>query len=253
MKIDGVKYLDANNFDRIIIRDKKGLNVKVNSKLDYVTEKSSNPFSKELKESNDINSILKIVNYFLRNNVINKLEDEVYIPYYIDSFSCIGSNDKRLYLQILSNYTTRLMTKNIINKYHYDRNKVVYNLDDIDFYNICISYCGTSYDVQRLKENKVLNIHLKKKMNKNELEDVEKKFIIDFIKYKLDVYEEFAQLKYHVNFKNDYFLSGWYLTCNNLCIRVEDSILLPILNKIIFEHNEIIRNQNRLQLKLEGF
>lgn len=250
MKINGVKYLDANNFDKLIIREKKDdINIKATSNCAYETDKLKYPISKELRTMNSDDAKFEVIDYFLRNNIITCLKDEVYLSYYEGRFSKIGTPGRELYLQAIMTPNSKKMVKNIFEKFYFDRTKEIYGIDDIDTYEIYLSN-ENSYRVYELNGTKIfeLKLNYKKGISKTDMN-----FLTEFIKYKLSLCDSEAEVKskYVDSILMGYYETNYHLLCDDLNVSIVDPRLLPLFDNIADEYNIKLKERNKKQLKLE--
>lgn len=254
MKINGVKYLDANNFDKLIIREKKDdINIKATSNCSYETDKSKYPISKELRTMNIDDAKFEVIDYFLRNNAINCLKDNVFLSYYEGRFSKIGTPGRELYLQAIMTPNSRKMLNNIFQKFYYDRDKEIYASDNIDVYEVYISN-ESSYRTYELNGIKIFEIKLNYKDGIYKISKKDMEFLTEFVKHKLSLCDSEAvvkSFKYVNSILMGYYENDHHLICDNLNIAIKDNRLLPLFDNIADEYNIKLKERNKKQLKLE--
>lgn len=245
MKINGLKHLNSNFYDSIMIRD-RGLELKVDVKNDngVDTIKISPSFYDGLRDLSDKEKVSEIVRYFLRNNKIKYLDDRCYVLRYKGHFLKVGGS-RDLFLQLSSDNVEKGLVKEIINKYVVDRNEFLFKNQDIR--NIEIFYGGNcpSYKV---KED-ILTIRLMSEGRK--LCAFERNFLDWFIKQKIDNTTEridaCAQNYIYVattRFGNN---SGYYFKCDDFIISV-DKDFYDRFYECIEKHNKTIIDSKKLQL-----
>ena len=67
MKLTGAKYLDANDYNRLVVKNLyEDLRIIANGKVKSETLKSDFPITKDLKKMPKDEAILELVDYFLR-------------------------------------------------------------------------------------------------------------------------------------------------------------------------------------------
>lgn len=257
MKLKGIKYLDANDYDRIIMRNiYDDLTITITGDVNYETIKDKHPFSKSIDRTNEDNAILEIVSYFLRNNEINKINEFEFLPRYYDKFIGIYTPYKDMHLQLKLTEKTKHIPKMILDKYYIDRYNKVYNEENVTCYEISVSLQDSNYAIYYLNEDKKMRIVLKGNKNTKRLDKNDWIFIEDFIRYKLSLCENeatFKKIKYYSPIVGEYFESDNYLYCDDLVICVRDNVLFPIIDNLVYEHNKNIREEKSLQLKMKGF
>lgn len=256
MEINGVKYLDANDYYRIVITEEEDLKINVNGKILYPIGKLENSISGILKDKTNPEVISYIVDYFLNYNKICSLEDNVNYRY--KRYIKVSSPRAELLLKILPTKENKEILKRIFNKFKYDRSKLLYN-NEYDRYIIKISNDKTGYYNENFDgRNEIyITLHFQYLDSKNyDISSDEKEFIESFIKYKLDNKNSKSQVThgklYFPQFKN-FLESEPCLLCEELIITSRVKIFTKILEKISSSHNNELDNINKKQLKLEGF
>ena len=68
MELNGVRYLDANDYYRIVITEEENLKIDTNGKMLYKSCIEQNSFSRSLFGKTNYEVINYIVNYFLNYN-----------------------------------------------------------------------------------------------------------------------------------------------------------------------------------------
>lgn len=264
MKINGLKHLNSNWYDSIMIRNinknETIVDVKNSTKIDTI--KSDSSFYNEIKKLSDKEKIAEIIKYYLRNNRIISIKSKEELEKYKGEFLTIrGSRD--LYLQLDKNSVDKNIINLIINKYIQDR-KCVYNNT---LKNIKVSFGeGESYytivnDDFLYKDEEVLSIKLASINNK--LLSFEEDFFINFIKEKINNVDEEVEFKYKnglpqfLLFKgiesmrfSDY--KGYYIKCDKFNIRLDEEIFYKVIN-IVNEHNNNLKKHKKLQLSFDNY
>lgn len=249
--LNGKKKLDSNDYQAIIIRKlEKGYIVNVQKKRNPSnTEQQTIKFSSSLKGLTDDKQIVEIIEYFLRNNKINRLEDYGLMHCYEGSFSLVKSNKSTLALQIPKNINNCDIAKKILDKYRSDRWEYLYQNSDVSKYEIYTSSYSSysSYELTKKETEKEKHI----KLNVNSLDT---KFLEEFFKEKLNEIGEYASVDQDYVFSKDtgYVILGTYLSCGNLRIKL-DKKNIPMTEKIVNEYNKELESYKEKQLKLEGF
>lgn len=147
VKISTVERLNANAYDRIIIRETNG-NFFVNvcgkkSNDEYVS--LSYKLSDRLRRVEDCEKIRLIVDSFLENAMVNCIETDA------SFYGCIGKfikicGSRELYLQITNKELLKQLVKMIKDKYERDRYNYLITNDDNKMYNIMLSNQLSSYE-----------------------------------------------------------------------------------------------------------
>lgn len=128
---------------------------------------------------NDPEGILKhnltdVVNGFVGNNKIVKLEDEIELSSYAGIYSLVTlDNTNELYISLQKDEETLKNVENIINKYVSDRNSFVFeNLGNIKKLELNLTN-KTSYE--KIESSIILNLKTDKE---NNIHEMEKKFLL---------------------------------------------------------------------------
>ena len=246
MKLEGKKYLDKNNYNRIImdlLNDE--YSVKVKCSKDYSTIKSDTPFSDELKNLTDSEKIVEIVEYFLRNNKVVGLA-EVGIPHYKGRYSiAYTSPDKFLAVKLPDNELGKTIGRRIVKKYYNDRKEYCLNNDITNISCASSIIRGLSYGDNR--------IYLSGKFQ--ELEENEYQFLKWLILEKLD-YEHEARidwLKVDSDIRDVSYIEPYLICGDNVKILIHYEHILRSVAKIIDGYNNELRKEKEKQLVLKGW
>lgn len=255
IKISNIKYLNANNYKRIMIREDYGdyrINIiPLDKKL--ATIPSSYKFTDEIKHFSDVEQIKRIVDSFLNSANISKLKQREYLDYYGGPFEVIkGSRELDLKL-----YNPALMDiiPKIINKYRQDRYNFCELNKDIMHCEFTTSETVTSYEQVEGNTgtcNKFTLVIKDGKLKKFE-EDFLREFINDKL-YSIDEEAKIVSYNRYTPYHESYIYLGTYLECGNFmmrlnCNRTTENIIYNIVDK----YNEERNIAKKKQLKLEGF
>lgn len=256
MKLTGAKYLDANDYNRLVIKNLyEDLKVNVSGTIESETLKSDFPFSKDLRNMSEDEAITQLVDYFLRYNHINGVEECAYLPRHTGHFTGISSDKSNMFLQVPLNDNTRKIPKKILDKFYLDRYLSCMCNDDIKNYEFYTA-SKSAYKEEETQDKKTMKIYLNRIPLSSSLMKVEAKFLREFLKEKLDSFEEEIYLEetgaYFTVFEQ--FLNTYhYLKIGDTYIWIKDKSLLPIIEDIIMEHNNEIRNAKSMQLRMKGY
>lgn len=259
VKINGLKYLDSNNYDSIMIRgnenyqiDVKSQNLEFNQLLvshKFQGQPVSTKFSTEIKNQTDEEKIREIVKKYLEYSVISEIANVYHISHYDGWFNKI-SGTRNLYLQI-SNPNFKDIYQMILRKYIDDRLKFCSVNSEIN--NIVIDCSiNSSYSLKQGNINFVLM------KDENGIAKIEKEFFKELISNKLNQVNKPAVLSHNCIIINDVntkiMIGTIYLNCGNLNIEIKgDMELFKMLEEIIREYNNDLEQTKKMQLKLEGF
>lgn len=262
MKVKGLKNLNSNWYDSIMIRNLYSFDTKmdIKSKDKIKTIKVGDSFYDGIKNLEDKDKIGEIVKYYLRNNEINNIKDKEKLDYYEGYFqSIIGSRD--LYLQLREGSLDKEIFDEIVKKYQKDRLDYLYNnkFKNIEIYlSSNEMYYYTYNDSRCFGEvgEEVLSIALKTKDGK--MLPFEEKFYNEFIEYLLKDCE--YCYAHSVGYSNVFFksyegckfheLPGYYLITDKYYVRI-DRKLYNFLWSDIYYKSKKDEEVKKLQLKLE--
>lgn len=253
--IKGLKLMNANSYDKIIIRENNGnytVDVK-GSLLKIPTLSLSYQFLDSLPGTNSEDKIIYIIEEFLRYSAINCVTDHQYLSRYAGYFSVIKGN-RELDLRLINKSKFQCIPSMVMNKYCNDRISFCdYNKDinQIDFYT---KGEQTSYQKKDVNFGSYLEFYLITKNNK--LPEFEKKFIKDFLNDRLNQIGETATIENKNMWSGhteDYVNLGYFLTCGNLVVSIDNITLLPEFISVVDKYNKTLETEKKMQLKMEGF
>lgn len=260
VEIKGIDYLDQNDYEKIIIiENTNNYVIDVIGPEDETKKiKSINKWSNALNGKSDEEIINSIIEYYLDYSIINQINDHEVIPNYNFLFNCIRGT-RQLYLN-LSNKKIEEVKSKIRMKYYIDREKMIEKNKDIKNYclNISRGMCYKKEGGNNLTDSITINLLgcINQKNGTKDITQDEKIFLQDFL------YSKFSGKDCFINIedKNLYFEEcekyinlGYFITCDDLCISINDRNLLPEIVSVVDKHNKQIENAKKLQLKLEGF
>lgn len=258
LKINNINLLNENDYDRVIIKKRNnGYHVSVKRVRESVPKmKGKNKWSSNLRRLDDVSKLKEIINYHLEYTTINKIREEVVLPYYGSIFTEIGGN-RTIYLDMHSCIFNDIK-KNVRIKYYNDREKTIENNKDINYYSISASD-ESSYKI--IDDGFVSTMEIKLLSYQNGingcryLDDVENLFLKDFLWDKFYKEDQDAKIE-NQNLYNEedenYVNLGYFVTCGNLTVSV-DKELLPNVVNVVENYNKEREKEKSMQLKLEGF
>lgn len=264
MKIKGLKHLNSNWYDSIMIRNKtkEDIQIDVKSKNAPDTIKIDQSFYSKIKQLNDKEKINEIIRYFLNNNKIKCIDNNKYLENYKNNFVTIsGSRD--LFLKIEKGTFDTKINSEIINKYILDRNEFLINNIDIKNIEIFFGDNKSSYDIYTdeyyYKNEPVLSLRLFN--NDRKLYKFEEDFLINFIKNKISSVAEEIQFKYSNGLPQKIYFYGFnamkfgdyrgnYIISSKFIINL-DTVLFNKIIPLINEHNNELKNVKRLQITFD--
>lgn len=246
MKIDGLKYLNDDSYTSIMIRNKNNdiqIDVKNKDKIDNKELKSN--FYNVIKNISEKEQINEIIKYYLKNNIIYGIEDNVYITRYDGTFFSIYSS-RNMAIQFSNKKIDRSIIKDILKKYILDRKKF---LNNTNIKNISIKKSNkSSYELSKDIDNNLSFISLNLFSSSAGLLKFEEEFLLNYIKNEINNIKESIKIKYSnilSDIKKFNDCPGLYIICDKLTIRIDNNIITneKIYDKlinIIEEHNNLI-------------
>ena len=249
MIINGSKYLNKNNYNRIILdllkNDCNDCYVKVKCEKDYPTIKEDSLFMNDLKKLNDDEKAMAIVDHYLRNNKIKSLIEDERIIGYSGVFAVAHSRNNQLALKLKNDELGKNIIKKVLKRYYYDRYDYCFNNV---IKRICFSTRMESYGNNTLT---LLTLYVD---NDFYLTKDNAQFLKELILNKLD-YENKAYIKYFKCSDDNCYVPIFkkFLICGNLKIRLEENIIDRYVSEIISEYNCELECRKVMQLKLKGW
>lgn len=241
MIIINKECLNKNNYESIFM-DLMGtkFEVKIIGNEYMLTNKSNEQFSEKLVNLNDLECVNEIVDYFLRNNTINEINNKEYINDY-DWYTTIKSISNRLLaLKLGNNETCKLVCNSILKKYYFDRYNYCFNNDisEIDCNNYSIKY----------GDKLVLRSEYDEKNNVELLVDEDVDFLYKLIFNKLDYKNEAYLIEEEKNGFNHKLI---YLINGDMKIKINSTLIKNYIYDIIYQYNNQLMMQEEKQLKLK--
>lgn len=253
MKVNGIKYLNSNLYDKIIIRRlEEGIKIDIKGKSKINTIKTSTIFYDEIKNLSDKEKISEIVEYFLRNNKIQHLEDRKKLTHYNGKFTVIGG-PRELLMQIKKEDIDNNILKLLKEKYIKDREEFLIKHNDIELICIGESFYKSSYQMIEndfYREVPYININLKQCRGK--LEDFEYDFFMKFIEEKINNSEKIICVSPKEKAIIELRAGEVYLKCDECTICLSHELYLRIQH-LIYNHNLLFEETKKLQLTFEGY
>lgn len=258
MKFNGLKHLNSNWYDYIMIRNLNIDEIKVNIKneLKIDTLKNKKTFYDTIKHLSEKEKIKEIIRYYLRNNKIYCLNDKCQLSHYNGYFTVI-EGERNLYLQLKEKTIDKEILDEIIKKYITDRYEYLFN-NDFGKIDIGCSYKESSYyiDIYRNEVEKVLNINLKE--NNKKLLSFEENFIMNYINYlfnktEKEIYFRSVDISIymykHYETLNFGEFPGLYFYNDDFIIKVNNGLLNKIY-PLMINHNKMFKESKKLQLTI---
>ncbi len=260
MKVNGLKHLNSNFYDSIMIRNKSNeiqVDVKNTDKIE--TLKNSYSFFDKIKNLSDKEKVNEIIRYYLRYSSISRISNE-YLSHYDGLFSVVEGT-RNMFLQINKGQADDTIFDEIINKYIIDRAKY---LQGCEICNIAITTSissGSNYGYYKNESNneEYVYLHLRGNAN-NELVDFENKFFIEFINTKINDVDErieaftqdYTDMYWHYYKRGFEDCAGCYIKCSKFTIRL-DRILYNMIVPFVYNHNLKIKESKKLQLTFDDY
>ena len=258
MKINGIKHINNNFYDYIMIRNLYLDETRIDTKsdLNIDTLKSSKTFYNSIKHLNEKEKINEIIRYYLRNNKIYSISDKCVLSHYDGYFTVIEGN-RNLYLQMKEDSLDKKILNEIKEKYIMDRYEYITN-NNLNKIDISYSYKESSCYIEKYRNDieDVLNIILKD--NNKKLLDFEEEFILNYMNYlfskrdkkinyrfvgiSIYMYNHFDTLKFGE-------FPGLYFYNNDFIIKVNDNLFSKI-EPLVYNHNKVLKDAKKLQLTI---
>lgn len=255
MFIDGKRYLNANNYKKIIINYYDN-NYRVKVKKDKtITDDSNiskltNKFTDYLKYKSNDEQILSIIEHFCYYSTINSISNTI-LPYYNDLFVLVeGLNKRELSIQILSDdYNTSIIDM-LTKKYQVCRDLFIKENENINEYFINTNNNGSRYS----KDEGAIYLDVHSRLGI--IDEYESEFLKNllyekFIKEGVPAYIETENI--YNSFCKVYIEKYRYIKCGNVKIILGDKVIEELLTPIINSYNESYKNKKVKQLKMEEF
>ena len=282
MKINSLRKLDRNDYERIIIRffeEEDGFHIDVANMNKCNTLRNDVSFSKNIRNLSDIEKVREVIKYFLRNTNINFIYENEHISRYEGLYLILGNDDRQLLFKNIPGIFDDKLKKECINKYVLDRNKFFNssNIKNIEFVinDTIHDPVQYSYKYPDLTYEPYLCFNLKN--IKGKMIDIDKKFLIDLITYLINntdneiytdyIYSELnkkAERLYGTNkyldsysrdnvfFEKTYFSEkrGFHLYIGDYNVLIDDKIYNFLIKEKVLEHNKNVKKYKKLQLSL---
>lgn len=252
--LKGKRNLDANDYERMVIRKKdKDYQVVIKSKTAYPKLENGYKISEELKDKTDNEKLQILVEYFLRYSKISHIEDGEIFPYYDGRFSTIRGT-RQLDLQI-GKENKGIIPKLVLEKYKNDRLQFIYDMKSISNYEISVNNTHTSYGLQERGFEPFVRIDLIAKDGK--MYKMEREFLKTFINDILENSNDIALVEREKVFSPrcmTYVERDTYFTCGDVKVKLlPNSDMICEVKNMVNKHNFEINEAKSKQLKMEGF
>lgn len=255
VKVDGLKHLDDNNYDRIIIRqinDSFIVNVRQQDKNIY-TISPQHKLSSELKKEEDIKKIGIIIEEFSNNIRINAIYERKRLDYYDGTF-CGAKGSKELDFQIFDSSIKDTLAM-VRNKYRNDRLKFWEENKDINNYEITGNSFGSTYEKIEGNTGSILKFSFLSQYDR--VFDFEKEFLEELLYSKLYSVGEEAKIvgkRGYFPFAETYIDLGNFVECGDFSMRLPMTLTLDrIVRNVVINYNYSLEKVKEKQLKMEGF
>ena len=271
--INGIKRLNANNFNEITIRqvDTNDYNVEV---IGDEVKKTNTKFNDEIKDMSNEDKIVAIIERYLNNLKINGITSLIELSYKDGMWLLVYGNNGNsvLRLQLFNSYFEKVKIKG---KYLNDRYDFCWN-SEINSFRLSTSSSCSRYDTclidcDECEEEAICDysscfeckkyVNLTLKLDEDwEVLNFEKKFIKEFLIYKFDLVGEEVKVK---NVMSEYSNSlnrsfkGHIIKCGEFRMFIPHCEELMFIFGIVNDYNnELFKRNNdvkKRQLKMEGF
>ena len=252
--INGLNRLNADDYHTIIIREsKENFRVDVKSGKNFLdTTKNNHCISEELQNLEGNQTIINIVEYFLRNNKIDYIGDKKILKRYDGTFAVV-SGQRKLYMRCFDKRLSGL-SKMVMGKYLMDRTSFFEENKDMLLYEVSSSPDQTSYIKTGGSSEEYIDIVLKS--GNNQLANFEKRFLQELIYDRLtNIGEEAKIIQPSIFYKElgSYVNLGKYIICGNFSMRLYGDELNGPVREVMNRYNDERKQAKKMQLRMEGF
>lgn len=256
IKINGLKYLDANDYSRIIVRQspyKFQVDIKPGKHSELPKIGSDYKMSSSFDRTDEVGTIEKIIESFLRNATIDTVIDPAVLPLYDGNFSVVKGTrelDMRLFNQHFKSIGRKVMDKYILDRLVFcEENK------DINRVELYTTSRTSSYVKKDGNFGNYMQFYLK--TNNNKLMGFESEFLKKFLMEKFISEDKSAIIReetFHSVTQDTDISLGMYVTCGNFVAKITSSAIKPIVSEVVCKYNQNKEEQesNQLKLKLGG-
>ena len=252
--INGVKLLNANLYDTIIIKEKEnGYRITIRGSKETITcTNSEYKFSEELKKISDEEQIIKVTDSFLKSTKINHIGYKKIMKGYEGDFCVVKGNRE---LDLCLKKDLKELQSLLINKYLIDRFCFLNDNNDISCYEIKLGFNKSSYKIENTKLRRKIVYEI---MYDNNLQvpDYEKDFLIGFLYEKVCNSDEDVIIKNRKTYFDEgkfHIENGDFLMCGNLEVKLDcHQNIINTVNQVINKYNNEREKVKKKQLKLEG-
>jgi hypothetical protein len=271
IKIDGIKKLRANHYDKIVINQDQAygdysVNIK-GKKIEYATERVGDRFSKEFKNKSEIEQIKAMIEDYINNTKINGITDLINLPGYGEQrFNVVyGNFGHREMILRLFNKEFSDVFKKIQQKFYQDRFDFCYDEKGIKTFKISTCSTGTAYTIDTDKLHKGDSTeetfkHIILQNKEFRLTEKERIFISDFV---INIFSKFGEeIKIEKTYDDELPWRrkdpiGYIFKCGDVKIYIDNFYPLLYILVIIGNYNLTLKYEKekcmKRQLRMEEF
>ena len=235
MKIVGKKYLENNTYNSVKIDisnnnylvEYKGNSGGANNVQDKITAGFSRTFDDEI--------IVKLVNHFLLNNMINYVNKHEYVKWQRKSYFTARSNQKTLMIKLTNGILSMDIRNRIYNKYFINRDEY-YSSGDV-----LLKLIFKSNDYMKFGDELCFMVN-----DNNALNNIDIIFLTELIYSRFDYKNKayISKIDCINNIKDIH--SGIYLICGDEKIEI-DNYFVNLIEKIVEEYNNELLNDKKIK------
>lgn len=248
--IKGIENLDANDYEKMIIKQKgDDYQVTIKGQTKYTKVTTPNKISDELKDAEDNDKIQRLVEYFFNYSKINCMMDIG-----SDGRSITAKGSRQLELQMGKKGHKDIFYM-VTEKYLNDRLSFVSSMTSVSYYEFSCNSTHTSYSVKENGNEPCICFDLIR--DNGQLCEYEMEFLSNFISGILENASGKATIgRKRLMDPHGKFSSAdeIYFTCGDVKIKLfKDATIITEVQKMVQSHNKIIESSKAKQFKLEGF
>lgn len=249
MKLNGIKYLDANDYSKISIVGTNDDDFRCNitgKKPKYETLPQQNPISKSIDKKDNDKAVRQLLEYYLIYNDITCVKNEYNAYYNIIGIDILSKQGREMVLSIPKILNGKEILKDIINSF----DQTMYS--EID--NANLKQVWISFNDPTAKKIDYLDATTYRKLNLNNKEQV-----YDLISYKLNNSTGLVEDSYVFDRPGYFTSAGQYRWCDikidNVIYTISDA---PVkmqekIKEMVDEHNKEITEAKDMQLVMKGW
>lgn len=247
IKIEGKKYLDKNDYDKLLIDLASDVRrVKFFGKNTYPTTSLKHKVSDDIfkydsyKVDKNIQDevILQVIDHFLDYTTINEIKYNQKVDRYNGRWDLIESPYRTLMFRP-NGFISNDINKKIMESYYNNRAKYCFNKEN-KIKSIGVSTNSTSYGEE-------ITILVGKDRS---ISEIDQEFLTNLIEDRLDL-NHYADICYSSRRVNQFYEEYAYISCGDTKIEIKDPLDMFVRDAIVIHNRELEESKNK-QLVLRG-